>query len=98
MADNSKRVRSKNKTSKKRVNAKKKSRALTVSEKMYQRSGEVSYTDPLVGFLYTLMRDYVPTGIVEEITLEVGPEPTHYSNGWLAQYANDLAERLRKLV
>lgn len=64
--------------------------------KMFERSGEVSSADPLVGFLYLLTRDHVTPGTVEEIMKQVfqAPEST-YSNGWLAKYAMDVADRIR---
>lgn len=57
------------------------------------RSGSVIDDDPLVRFLYLLMRDHVPSGVVEGI---VQPESTviQYTNGHLARYAQDLAARL----
>lgn len=64
-----------------------------------KRSGEVDSDDPLVSFLYVLLRDHVQPGIVEEILLKQVPIPedtAQFSNGWLARYAQDIAERLRK--
>lgn len=57
--------------------------------------------DPLVTFLYELMRNHVVPGTVERIVQE---DQFHLeekgeislSNGYLAQYAKDVAERLRK--
>ena len=64
-----------------------------------ERSGNVDSGDPLVVFLYLLMRNHLPTGVVAEVVKEaelVGPdEPSQFSNGWLAEYAKDLATRLR---
>jgi len=62
------------------------------------RSGSVRSSDPLVSFLYTLMRDHMTPGEVEAILQEdvekcAGKE-VEYSNGWLANYAKDLAKRL----
>ncbi len=48
----------------------------------------------LVQFLYELLRDHVAFGIVEELVLSTTTEKTAYTNGWLAQYAVDLAKRL----
>lgn len=63
------------------------------------RSGSVRSSDPLVSFLYTLMRDHMTPGEVEAILQEevekyAGKE-VEYSNGWLATYSKDLAQRLR---
>lgn len=61
------------------------------------RSGSVNDKDPLVTFLYILMRDHLPTGIVEEIVEKhTYHDGMTYTNGWLAEYAQDLAERLKK--
>lgn len=61
-----------------------------------QRSGTVIINSRLVSFLYELMRDHVTPGIVEELirSSEGEPEIT-YTNGWLARYAEDLANRLK---
>ncbi len=54
-------------------------------------------TDPLVSFLYTLLRDHLPAGEVELITREA--EKHHdvaYSNSYLAGYASNIASRLQR--
>ena len=53
----------------------------------------------LAQFLYVLMRDYLPTGKVEEIVqghVEALPEGTavSFSNSHLAMYACELAKRI----
>jgi hypothetical protein len=60
-------------------------------------SGTVTYSDPLTSFLYQLMRDELPAGIVEKIVRDIVNEPEEclYTNGWLAQYANNLSEELK---
>lgn len=65
-------------------------------EAFHQRSGSVTSSDPLVSFLYLLMRDHVTPGSIEELVRESKPEEAQYTNGWLASYAKDLADRLRK--
>lgn len=54
----------------------------------------------LVALLYLLLRDHVHPGDLENMVQrdEHKPEPyaCHLSNGWLAQYAEDLAKRLLK--
>jgi hypothetical protein len=62
------------------------------------RSGSVKSSSSLVSFLYTLMRDHLTPGEVEAILQEeveayAGKE-VEYSNGWLANYAKDIAQRL----
>lgn len=63
---------------------------------MRLRSGSVNSDDPLVDFLYILLRDHLPAGTVEEIMLNhVNKEESQYTNGWLANYALDIATRLK---
>lgn len=63
---------------------------------LFQRSGEASTDDPLVLFLYLLMRDEVVPGAVEGIVQSVvDAEGTTLTNGFLADYAKDIAGRLR---
>ncbi len=65
-------------------------------EALRERSGTVTSNDRLVSFLYILMRDHVTPGIVEEIVLKHITEDTAvFTNGWLAKYAEDVAERVR---
>ena len=51
--------------------------------------------DPLVSFLYSLLRDYLPAGEVEKLVQETTKDTTVFTNGYLAEYAKDLAERLK---
>ena len=61
-----------------------------------QRSGTVTINSKLVSFLYDLMRDHLPPGTVEELVRASEDEPeVTYTNGWLAKYAEDLANRLK---
>lgn len=62
---------------------------------MRQRSGTVVIHSRLVSFLYQLMRDHVTPGIIEEIALQSEDPDITYTNGWLAKYAEDLANRLK---
>ncbi len=68
-------------------------------------SGKIESNNPIVEFLYELMRDHLPVGIVEELVLNiekhreddnVDDNYTLYTNGFLAKYALNLAERLKK--
>jgi hypothetical protein len=68
------------------------------SKALYLRSGEEVSDDPLVSFLYDLMRDHVAPGIVERIVINSPAKRTKFSNGYLAKYAKDLAYRLQKEV
>ena len=60
-------------------------------------SGGVLDSSALVAFLYLLARDHITIGELEGAVRDaektVGLECL-YSNGWLAQYAQHLAERL----
>ena len=72
--------------------------SMNASAQMRQRSGAVDSSDRVVSFLYTLMRDHVTPGTVEEMMLTVEAEQgegCEFSNGWLASHAKDIAERLR---
>lgn len=52
---------------------------------------------PLVSFLYELMRDYVPAGEIERITVEAEKHAeVTYSNKHLAAYAKEIANRLQR--
>ncbi len=67
-----------------------------LNDELSQRSGAVNNTNPLVAFLYCLMRDHVQPGVVEALVRDA-TEHDHdvqYCNGWLARYAEDLAKRL----
>lgn len=63
-----------------------------------ERSGSVESTDPLVSFLYILIRDHLPAGKVEEIVRDhvEDAQASRFTNGWLALYCKDIAERLRE--
>jgi hypothetical protein len=61
-----------------------------------ERSGKVESDDPLVSFLYQLMRDHLALGIVESLMADAERQPSLFTNGWLANYAKDMAERLRR--
>lgn len=55
-----------------------------------------SSQDPMTRFLYVLMRDGCPAGVFEKAIKEMTGQETHYKNGWLAQYAENVAKRLIK--
>jgi hypothetical protein len=62
------------------------------------RSGSINSSDPLVSFLYTLLRDHVAAGVVEGIMqghVEVEEKDAEFCNGFIASYAQELANRLR---
>ena len=68
-----------------------------MNTQMFDRSGSIVITDNLVSVLYTLMRDEIPPGKLEAIVrdIESHDKTIQYTNGWLALYAKDLADRLR---
>jgi hypothetical protein len=72
------------------------------NDEMRERSGKVDSNDPIVSFLYELMRDYLPVGDVEKIVRDCYDKETNeirmttsYTNGWLAKMAMDMAGRLK---
>jgi hypothetical protein len=65
------------------------------NQALRKRSGEVSLDgSKLTSFLYQLMRDHVPAGVVEQLVCDAKDADVSYSNGWLAKYAKDVADRL----
>lgn len=65
------------------------------SLRMRVASGSVNSNNKLVAFLYLLIRDHLPSGIVEEIALNIDNTSFDFTNGWLAEHAKDLAKRLK---
>jgi hypothetical protein len=66
------------------------------NEALRDRSGAVRINSRLVSFLYELMRDHLTPGKIEEIVRSSEKDPdVLYTNGWLARYAEDLANRLQ---
>lgn len=59
-----------------------------------QRSGNITTDRKLVSFLYELMRDHLTPGKVEALVSDSQNTPVKCTNGFLAQYAADLADRL----
>ena len=61
-------------------------------------SGHVEDERMLVAFLYLLGRDHLPAGRISDLMNEVeqtaGPLPRSFTNGWLARFAQDCADRL----
>lgn len=67
-----------------------------MNKRITDASGNVSDSDHLVSFLYELMRDDITPGKIEKIVrTSLHEGPTEFCNGWLAQYAQDVAKRLR---
>ena len=66
-----------------------------VSQKMRIESGEVDSYDKLVCFLYLLMRDVATPGRIADLLLNMENKgPYQFTNGWLARYAENIANQL----
>lgn len=63
--------------------------------RMRQASGNIDSSDPLVAFFYLLARDEMPLGDIEALIDQVDKDNTNiFTNGWMAQWAQDAARRL----
>jgi hypothetical protein len=65
------------------------------THELREASGSVNINSKLVGFLYELMRDYVTPGQIEALVQNCTEPECQYTNGWLARYAENLANKLR---
>ena len=72
-------------------------------KRMRKASGNINDDRTLVCFLYLLMRDAVTPGKMEQILLSISnindkdtplKDKFQLTNGWLAQYAQDIADRI----
>lgn len=72
-------------------------------KRLRKKSGSVKDPRLLVAFLYVLMRDVVPAGVIEGTLLKLSNENAEdketqheymLTNGYLAKYAQDIATRL----
>lgn len=68
--------------------------ALAEVERMRTQSGWVRDRRRLVSFLYDLLRDHLSAGKLEDLVRGALPGETLYTNGWMAKYAQDIADRL----
>ena len=68
------------------------------NKELRETSGSITFNDRLTAFLYVLMRDHTPPGIVSTLLMDsmIGgkTEPITYCNGWLADYAHYIAQHL----
>ena len=65
------------------------------NESIRSASGKITDSRPLVKFLYLLLRDHLSAGVVESLVCEAGKTAVYeYTNGWVARYAQDLADSL----
>lgn len=61
-----------------------------------EESGNITINSKLVSFLYELMRDHLPAGIVQElVNNSINNDDVIYTNGYLAKYAEYLANKLK---
>lgn len=60
-----------------------------------KEAGEVKIDSKLISFLYELMRDHLTPGKVEDLVRNSQIAPVLLTNGYLANYAEDLANRLK---
>ncbi len=62
-----------------------------------QESGSINNHRQIVAFLYILMRDHITPGTIESLVTQsnnpLGKELL-FTNGWLAQYAENIANRI----
>lgn len=65
------------------------------NEEMASISGSITSEDKTVMLLYILLRDHVTPGRLEQIVQDLPDKKADFTNGWLAQYAKNLAERLK---
>ena len=66
------------------------------NDQLRDESGQVNSSSALVSFLYCLMRDKLPAGEVEQLAREAVKFPeSQFTNGWLAEYAQNLARDLQ---
>ena len=72
---------------------------MTRMEGLRSDSGNVEFSDTLTTFFYLLLRDHLPAGKVEMIIHEVitGADAVLFTNGYLAQYADNLASTLKSV-
>lgn len=68
------------------------------NDELRKRSGCVDSDDPLVSLLYSLLRDHMHPGTLEALVRQIEGGAaglyTRFTNGWLASYAKDLADRI----
>jgi hypothetical protein len=64
-------------------------------QQLTQAAGARQSDDRLASFLYSLMRDHVPAGVVQQCLRDSPAGDTTYTNGFLFDYAEYVAGRLR---
>jgi hypothetical protein len=67
-----------------------------LQQRLYEASGKAKSNDKLVCFLYLLMRDHLPNGVVLRTVMESQDEDCDFTNGWMVENAQWLADQLRQ--
>lgn len=68
-----------------------------INNALRDASGNRKSTDPLVHFLYLLMRDHMPAGTVEGLVREaIKNADAKYSNGFIVDYVEHILAQMRK--
>jgi hypothetical protein len=65
-------------------------------KKLVAAAGTFTTSDRVTSFLYELMRDHLPAGVVQEILVNTPPGKQTLSNWWIASYADWVAKELQK--
>lgn len=69
------------------------------NKRMREKSGSIEDDSRLTSFLYVLARDFLPVGEIEIILNKCAHDKKcTFTNGWLAQWAQDAKNRLLKTV
>lgn len=71
------------------------------NDEMRNETNNIVLHGHLRAFIYNLMRDNLPCGVVEQMVMnleENAADEYYYTNGWLAQYADNIASRLESIV
>lgn len=65
-------------------------------QQLRESSGNININinNKLTSFLYELMRDHLPAGKIQEIMQNSAVSDCQYTNGWLALYAEYIANQL----
>lgn len=61
-----------------------------------ERSGNITIDSKLVSFIYELLKYYPPADIEKIVMDSTIDSKWNYTNGYLAKYAEDIANRLLK--
>lgn len=74
---------------------------MTENERLIATIGSRTTSDPMVAFLYELLRDHVQPGVMQQVMqnsrqpFDASDDTWVLSNGYLAKYAEYVAESLK---